>query len=205
MTTEEVLLLRERVRPYLDENRYRHTLGVEKEIRFLAKLYMPEREEELAAAALLHDITKKMPLDEQIELCRQAGDQGEAVVPQLLHAQSAVPFIGLHFSEFATPLVLQAVKRHTTGDVGMKMADILLYLADFTEEGRTYADCVSLREMLHEGLASDSCDRLNLIYRVLLRAYDLSIRELVEAERPISVKTVAARNDLLQKMKKQNA
>jgi predicted HD superfamily hydrolase involved in NAD metabolism len=202
MTKDEVLLLRERVRPFLDENRYRHTLGVEKEIRFLAKLYMTEREEELAAAALLHDITKKMPIQEQIELCRRYGDYEEVATPQLLHAQSAIPFITAHFSEFATPLILQAVKRHTTGDVGMEVADMLLYLADFTEEGRTYKDCISLRQMLHDGLSSDFCDRMALLHRVLLRAYDLSIGELVEEKRPISVKTIAARNDLLQKMKK---
>ena len=53
---EEMLdTLRQRVGTGMSEKRYRHTLGVEREIARLGEIYLPDRIQELRAAALLHD------------------------------------------------------------------------------------------------------------------------------------------------------
>ncbi|MBQ4137590.1 MAG: nicotinate (nicotinamide) nucleotide adenylyltransferase, partial [Clostridia bacterium] len=51
--------VRERVRTMMGKRRFLHTLGVEREINFLAGIYCPEKREKLRLAALLHDITKE--------------------------------------------------------------------------------------------------------------------------------------------------
>ena len=57
--TEKMLAeLRERVKPYLTDKRYLHTLAVEEEAAALGSVYLPSDINRLRAAALLHDITK---------------------------------------------------------------------------------------------------------------------------------------------------
>jgi HD superfamily phosphohydrolase YqeK len=46
------------VKGFVDEKRFSHTLYVTKEAYALGKLFLPEKAEKLAIAALLHDITK---------------------------------------------------------------------------------------------------------------------------------------------------
>ena len=68
--TEELLsVLREKIRPYLQPKRYMHTLAVEREAERLGKIYLPNDVERLRAAALLHDITKKLDLSEHLKIC----------------------------------------------------------------------------------------------------------------------------------------
>ena len=57
-TVEQIDKLRERVGGILSDFRLNHTLGVERMAEKLAKLYCPEKEIMLRAAALLHDVTK---------------------------------------------------------------------------------------------------------------------------------------------------
>ena len=59
--------LRERVRDYLTDKRYRHTLGVEKEAAKLGGMYLPGKVNELRASALLHDITKRWNDEKQLQ------------------------------------------------------------------------------------------------------------------------------------------
>ena len=59
ITESDISALREKVRDYLTEKRYAHTLAVEREAQFLGGIYLPEKIKELRCAALLHDITKK--------------------------------------------------------------------------------------------------------------------------------------------------
>ena len=59
MENERITKLRAAVKPYLTDKRYAHTLAVEQEAAALAGIYLPEKEEKLRIAALLHDITKK--------------------------------------------------------------------------------------------------------------------------------------------------
>ena len=52
----------------MSAKRFKHTLGVKKCAELLGSKLLPESAAELAAAALLHDISKEIPIEEQIKL-----------------------------------------------------------------------------------------------------------------------------------------
>ena len=57
------------IRPYISPKRLAHTYSVEQEVTALCEIYAPEAEFGLRAAALLHDITKELPIEKQLQLC----------------------------------------------------------------------------------------------------------------------------------------
>lgn len=200
MTEAELSTLRENVRSYMDERRYRHTLGVEKEMRRLASLLAPDLLYDAAVAGLLHDITKCLPLEEQLSYCTANGlavDEDERLAPALLHAKTGAHYAKTHFSDLANHAVCDAILRHTTAHPPLSLLGALLFVADFTEEWRDYPDCVALRELLYStSLEGDA--GMKHFKTVVLKALDLSLSELLEDGRPIAMKTVEARNALLQ-------
>ena len=52
----------------LSDKRFLHTKGVEEEIVRLGEIYLPDKIPELRAAALLHDLAKELPIEEQIAI-----------------------------------------------------------------------------------------------------------------------------------------
>ena len=68
LTDEEVVVLSERVRPYLTGKRYEHTVAVAEEAARLGELFLPGRINNLRAAALLHDITKRADFQKTVAI-----------------------------------------------------------------------------------------------------------------------------------------
>ena len=68
MTRQE---MREAIRPLMSEERYRHSLGVEKEAERLARRW-GEDPEKAAIAGILHDCCKEMPLPEALQIMRRS-------------------------------------------------------------------------------------------------------------------------------------
>lgn len=194
--------LRERISERMSGKRLHHTLGVEREIASLAALYAPADEYCLRKAALLHDITKELSLEKQLQLCREFGiiyTQAETKMPKTFHARTAVEVARRDFAEYADDTVLSAVRWHTTGRADMSMAEKLLYLADYIEDTRTFEDCVRLRKFFYDGLAEASDDkaRAALLKATLLLSFDMTIRCLIDEGAPIHEMTVQARNALI--------
>ena len=148
-TDAQLTYLREKVRQNMKPSRFAHTLSVEKEVERMANLYLPRQKSELRAAAILHDLTKGLVDEEQIKLCETLGipltDELRRV-PQVLHGLSAAKIIENDFPEFATPSILNAIRVHTTGDLDMDVFSLILFVADFIEEGRPYPSCKALRD-----------------------------------------------------------
>jgi predicted HD superfamily hydrolase involved in NAD metabolism len=147
-TEEQLSKLKDKVKQNMGESRFAHTLSVEKEVVKMAALYLPESVSELRAAAILHDLTKCYRREEQVALCESLGialGEYERRTPEVLHGISAVKIIERDYPEFATPCILEAIRVHTTGDVGMSIFSLILFVADFIEEGRPYPDCKNLR------------------------------------------------------------
>ena len=191
--------LRLEVRKHMDERRYAHTLGVEKEMRRLASLLAPHLVCDAAVAGLLHDITKCLSAEEQLEYCKENGvavDSDELLAPALLHAKTGAHYAKAHFSDCANAAVVDAISRHTTAYPPLTILGAMLFVADFTEEGRDYPDCVSLRELLYSQ-SLEGEDGMRHFKSVVLKALDLSLSELIEDGRPIALKTVEARNALI--------
>ena len=205
---QSLLSLRERVGTMMSEKRYAHTLAVERMVVRLGELYCPTLIPELRAAALLHDITKEESLENQLQLCQKFDIMLEStatLAPKTLHARTAAARIPSEFEPFASETVVRAVRWHTTGCDDMTIADKLVYLADYIDDSRKFADCVRLREIFWgaDPASMDEAARLAHLRDVLILSFDMTIRGLLEDGVPVSVYSIGARNALL--LEKANA
>ncbi|MBQ9736265.1 MAG: bis(5'-nucleosyl)-tetraphosphatase (symmetrical) YqeK [Clostridia bacterium] len=200
MITETMLdELRVAVRSHMREERYLHTLGVEKEIRYLAARLAPDLIKEAAAAALLHDVTKFLTLEEQVTYAREKGialTEDELAAPALVHAKTGAYFAKQYFPDFASDAVCEAIEKHTTLAVPFTLLDAMLFLADFTEEGRTYPECKALRDLLHAKLRTGETD-MDRFREVLLAALVCSCTGLLHKKKHIARGSVEAYNALV--------
>lgn len=196
--TEDMLYeLREKVRPYLKPKRYQHTLAVEKEVAELGRIYLPEDVNRLRAAALLHDITKKLDLSEHLQICNKFdimfGARPE-MEKKLFHSKTAPAVIREEFEGFYDDDILSAVRWHTTGRDGMTVFEALVYLADYIEETRTFDDCVTLRNYFYSNLKSDEISAEELLNKTMIMSFDMTIKNLIEETGLIDSDTISARN-----------
>ena len=126
-----------------------HTLGVERAAAELAALYCPEKEGLLRAAALLHDVTKELSDGEQLAILAANGvalRPDEQASPKVWHGMTAALLIPTRYPAFADAELISAVRWHTTGHAGLTLTEAIVYLADLIEEGRTFPDCVAIRD-----------------------------------------------------------
>lgn len=182
------------VQKRLSPRRFAHTKGVEETAAAMAALYCPEKEEMLRAAALLHDVTKELPQEEQKEILARHGvtlRADEAAAPEVLHGMTAALIIPEEFPTFAAPELISAVRWHTTGCAGMSLTDAIICLADTIEPGRTYPACVALRNRFFgahpEGM--EPVARAGWLARVLLDSLEGTLTSLAERGKPVSQDT----------------
>ena len=194
--------LRETVMNTMSPKRFRHTVAVEEMIIRLCELFCPEQTAKLRAAALLHDLTKELDPEQQIELCKKYGlsvTDADRIAPKTFHARTAAEKIRLEMPALADPVIVEAVRWHTTGHAGMTLTEKLLYLADYIDESRTYPNCVILRRYFFgadpQRMTAD--ERLALLRDTLILSYDMTIGDLISEGMPIAEDTVMARNELM--------
>ena len=201
--TEAMLAeLHDAVASRMSGKRLAHTYGVERMAVRLGELYCPEAIPELRAAALLHDVTKEESLEKQLQLCRVFGimvDAADTLAPKTFHAKTAAALIARDFPAFASPVVVEAVRWHTTGHEGMTLTEKLIYLADYIDDTRTFPDCVTLREVFWcrnpEKLNREGRDAH--LRDVMILSYDMTIRNLLMEGTPVCRDTFLARNELI--------
>ena len=162
MTDEMLVRLREDISRRLSDERFAHTLSVEREVNDIADRLLPDRVGELRAAALLHDLTKELSLSEQVRICRENAVvcSNEALTSgAVLHGFTAALQIPSLYPCFASPDILSAVRYHTVGHPMMSTFDKILFLADYIESTRRYPDCIALRERFWNEINSVSSDQ----------------------------------------------
>ncbi|MBE6547679.1 MAG: HD domain-containing protein [Ruminococcaceae bacterium] len=202
----EIEGLRERVRGYMSEKRYLHTLAVEDMAARLSDLYCPEKKNKIRAAALLHDITKELSADEHLALCKEYGETlipEDVVAPKTLHARTAAIIIPMKFPEFSDIEIINAVRFHTTGCAYMTLCEKIIYLSDYIDDTRTHWDCIKLRNMFWDAEPQNmnAEERIAHLDFVVLEAVNTCINSLIEDRKIISCDTVSARNSLLLNIK----
>lgn len=204
--TEEMLSsLRISVKELMSEKRYKHTLAVEKMADKISLLYCKEYRNILRAAALLHDITKELPKESQIEICEKYGveyDSDNLAAKKTFHAMTAAALIKEKYPEFYSDEVYLAVRYHTTGRNDMTLFEKIIYLADYIDETRTYDECVYLRNLFFsldiESLSEE--ERLIHLDKVVLESLNITIKDLIAENKVINKDTVAARNCILKNL-----
>ena len=160
-----------------------HIKGTEEEAVRLAKRWGVD---EITArrAAILHDCTKYLNLEEQLALCRKYGvelDELEQRAVKLLHSKTGACIAKYIFGE--DEQVYQAIFWHTTGKADMSMLEKIIYLADYIEPTRDFDGVEPLRRLAYED-----------IDKALLMGMDMTIEEMKQRGNPVHRNTQAARD-----------
>ena len=144
--------LREQSYAYLSPKRIPHVQGCEWEAVRLAKRW-GESEEDAAEAGILHDITKKLVLSEQLILSEKYGiinDTYETANVKLLHAKTGAALARDLFN--ISDRVYSAIRWHTTGKPDMTLLEKIIYMADYIEPNRDFPGVDKLRKLAYEDL-----------------------------------------------------
>ncbi|MGI5937008.1 MAG: nicotinate (nicotinamide) nucleotide adenylyltransferase [Oscillospiraceae bacterium] len=144
--------LRRQAYKMLDPRRIPHVQGCEQEAVKLAQRW-GEDPEDAAETAILHDITKKLLVGEQLLLCERYGiiiDSLEARSPKLLHAKTGAALAEDLFGVSAK--VKNAIRWHTTGRADMSLLEKIIYLADYIEPTRSFKGLSALKALAYEDI-----------------------------------------------------
>lgn len=170
---------------YLKAKRIPHVLGTEQTAVELAKKYGAD-EQKARIAALLHDCTKRLSMEEQLTLCEKYGivlDELEQKALKLLHAKTGAAIARDVFG--VDDEIYSAILWHTTGKPDMTLLEKVIYLADFIEPTRDFPGIEELRETVWRDLDAG-----------LLMGLSMTVEEMKEMGNPIHHNTLEARDYL---------
>lgn len=201
LTEDDLLVLADRVQPYLTGKRYAHTAAVAEEAARLGAVFGFSAEDvnRLRASALMHDITKLADYKKQLQYCEEFGimiEPEKNVSASVLHGITGAALAARDFADFADADILSGIRWHTTGRYGMTIFEAIIYLADYIEPTRTFDDCRALRQYFYDrigGCASEA-ERDDILRDTMIYSFDLTIENLLEDRRIIDSDTICARN-----------
>ena len=136
----------------LSFKRMPHVAGCEREAVRLARRWGAD-ENAAREAAILHDCTKRLGLEEQLLLCNKYGimtDAVEAVEGKLLHAKTGAAIAKYEYG--LSDEVHDAIFWHTTGKPDMTMLEKVIYLADYIEPTRDFEGLEKLRALSYRDI-----------------------------------------------------
>lgn len=146
--------LREQSYPFLHPRRVAHVWGCEHEARRLALRWGAD-EMDAAEAGILHDITKKFEMREQLLLSEKYGiinDNLELENIKLLHAKTGA---AMSRDLFGVPEHIEsAIRWHTTARESMTLLEQIIYMADYIEPTREFPGVERLRALAYEDLTA---------------------------------------------------
>ena len=166
---------------YLKYKRISHVLGTEQEAIRLAERYGADVEK-ARKAALLHDCTKKLEMDDQMALCREYGielDELEQKALKLLHSKTGAA-IAKEIYGFDDE-IYSAIWWHTTGHANMTLMEKIIYMADYIEPSRDFPGVEELRRATYEDLDEG-----------LLMGLSMTVEEMEQRGNPVHSATLAA-------------
>ena len=189
----EIKEISEYVKARLDEKRYSHTKRVVKKAKQLAKLYNAPIDK-VKIGAYLHDIAKFYKVEDMAELVGNKYPEVNREVyrnGQILHGFAAAEIaereLGIEDTE-----ILDAIRYHTVGKENMSLTAKIVYLADAIEDARDWFGVVKARKLAEKNIDTA------IIYEL-----DRKMEYLMKKDSLIHPNTLAFRNDLLTKKKKE--
>ena len=176
--------MKEELARRLQKKRYEHSLGVADTAAMLAGRFGVDVEK-ARIAGLLHDCAREYrTADLPAEAARRSIAYGEVerAMPLLLHA-----YVGARRAEELYAEIQQAIWRHTVGGEHMTKLDKIIYFADMIEPQRDYPEVEELRAL----------SRTASLDAMVLEGLSQSIAFVLQSGRLIHPATVAARNEIL--------
>ena len=136
----------------LKPNRVAHVFGCRDTAILLAEKWGAD-ETDAARAGLLHDITKALPSEMQLALCRSYGvrlSNFSSQNPKTIHALTGSLVAQRIFGENES--VVSAIASHTTGKADMTTLEKIIYVADYMEPNRNFDGVEELRSLAFSNL-----------------------------------------------------
>ena len=172
---------------YLKPKRVAHVLGTERTAAELARRYGMD-ETEARVAALLHDCTKKLEIEEQLKLCEQYDidmDEMEWETLKLQHSRTGAEIARHVFG--VSDEVYSAIRYHTTGRPNMTLLEKILYIADYMEPNRNFDGVEEIRAATERSIDEG-----------ILLGLTMTVEEMKGYGTPIHHLTMDAREYLIQ-------
>lgn len=171
----------------LDEKLFRHSMGVAKAAASLAEYY-GQSKEKAYLTGIVHDYGKRYSRQELIKKAEEMNLRLDRVTREesrLLHAPVGAALLKSE-GKVKDPEILRAVYYHTTGRKGMTGLEKVIYLADYIEEGRDFAEADKIRKLAW----SDP-------EQAMLEAVEFAIESVLQRGLLLHPRSVAFRNSLL--------
>ncbi|MEJ8547486.1 bis(5'-nucleosyl)-tetraphosphatase (symmetrical) YqeK [Brevibacillus borstelensis] len=174
------------VRAQMHEKRYQHTLGVAETARQLALQYGADPDQ-AELAGLLHDYCKCWPVERMRDVLIRHDLPAELLNgdKELWHSFAGAIVIQTEMN-ISDPAVIQAVRYHTTGRVGMTLLEKIICVADYIEPNRSFTGVETIR-----GLSGQDLDK------ALAHALGSTIQHLIQQKKAVYPLTLLAYNDLV--------
>jgi len=179
----------EAVSSQMPAKRWEHTQGVMETAVILAGRFGADPVK-ADLAAILHDVAKYWPVQKlhQMMVEHKLSDELLHYDKQLWHAEVGA-FVAEHEYGVTDAEVLDAIRYHTSGRIGMTLLDKVVCLADYMEPGRDFPGVNNIRELANHSLEE-----------ALAAGFDSTIGYLLSRRQIIFPLTVLARNDLIKQL-----
>ncbi|MFA6627856.1 MAG: bis(5'-nucleosyl)-tetraphosphatase (symmetrical) YqeK [Bacilli bacterium] len=136
------------------EKRYRHSLSVAQKMKELCQQHHCDCEESMIhVTGIIHDYAKFTTLDEYYVLSAKYPELIEKLQApkKTLHALCG-PYVIMEELNINNPMILDAVRYHTTGHPHFSVLGELLFVADFIEDERVGAVYTHVRQVANHSL-----------------------------------------------------
>lgn len=165
----------------LKESRYRHSLGVQEMASHLAAIHGADTEK-AEFAGRYHDIAKCFDTETMNLYVRKYGLSDEFIDNKALAHSKVAAEILKHEYGVVDEDVLNAVRSHTTGRIGMSLLEEIVYVSDAIEDNRDYPQKKELQEQAETDLDA-----------VCLIVMDFTIGQIIKKGRTPDKTTLDAR------------
>lgn len=177
------------IRELMGDYRYEHSVNVADEAVKLAELYGGDVDKAYTAG-ILHDITKEIPKDRQLQIIIDGGiilDDVQKQAPKLWHAISGSVYVQTELG-ISDSDIINAIRYHTTGRANMSLLEKIIYIADYTAKGRDYNGVEVMRELSRKSLED-----------AMIFSYQFTINKLSSLESAIHPDEIFGYNDIVMK------
>lgn len=168
-----------KVKPRMPEKRYIHTLGVMATAMELAEIF-GEDPKKAETAAIIHDVAKYADLDwmKQVVVTEQLDLELLHWNAEIMHGPVGAVVARDEFG-VADEDILNAIRHHTTGRVGMSKLEKIVYVADMIEPNRKFDGVERLRDIarvdLDAAMKACVCHTLSFLIATEQKIYPCSI------------------------------
>ncbi len=174
----------------MSEERYLHSLGTAQMAKELALQFGVDAEK-AELAGLLHDCAKEFPHEKMLQIAKDNNldiKEEELNSKKVLHAPISA-YLAKEYFKVTDEEVLDAIRWHTIGKVGMSNFEKIIFLSDKIE--------LNTRIEPQFQLLRDELEATKDLDKTLLLCSKLTIKSLLDRNLPINYATIVVYNSLL--------